>query len=141
MTPISEEETQGILQELETSRNTLETVCSALDSDKEVEEEEEITGEAKATILAHLQADILNQLLMHDKFKAFLASHYEITQKIDDENKAIGFTVRELTQEETMILMRKAMETAEQSESLIKVATESDLDKVKKPRFGKRRVR
>lgn len=105
------------------------------------EEASQVSDEDKAKLILMLHGEVMQKLLLSDKFKSFLAMTFEITQKVDEENKSIGFDVREFTPEESMIAMRKAVEHAKQSESLIKVANDSDLESMKKPRFGKRRVR
>lgn len=93
------------------------------------QEKVEPTEVEKHNVLLMLHGEILSQLLQYSKFQAFLAANYEIKQNIDDTSKGIGFTVREMTNQESADILKKALE---QAQSSLVTATPEDLRELEK---------
>lgn len=105
--------------------------------EEEKENKVEITGEEKAKALLMIQGDVLNQLLQFESFQQFLAMRYEITPRIDDDNKQVGLKVREYSQEEQVNIVKKSLEQLKKGEELI-LATPDDMKKLPKIDFPRR---
>lgn len=88
--------------------------------------------EDQLAALLMLNGDIMQQLLQHPRFQTFLLLNYDISSYRDDENKRVGFTVREHSPAAVLENMRKAQEIdAKDTTPAILAPTQAEMSKLR----------